>query len=234
MAARSARRPTLCGVTRTHGLLLGALTLIALALAAAVVAGGRGDRVPTPDSTDVAAAPTPTASDVPAPSRTPPASQAPTPTPAPEPSSPPTPDNTPEPAPGAPTGDPRLAYGEFQLRLADAATEVQSLNAGLRAAAEDLDTEAVQASAVDILDFVDSERDWLRDHPPAVCYARAHAAAGDMLAAYGTVAEAALRWTSASGLEAIAALADLGVAVEDATGEAESFARAFEAVRCEP
>ncbi|MGK2849526.1 MAG: hypothetical protein ACSLFN_01230, partial [Candidatus Limnocylindrales bacterium] len=145
----------------------------------------------------------------------------------------PTPTPTPEAArTAAPGTDPRLAYAEFALRLGDAAKETQQLNADLRTAAEDLDTAAVERTAVDILDFVDNERDWLRDHPPVACYADAHAAAGDMLAAYGAVAEAALKWTGASGLDAIAALADLGVAVEDATAEAQAFARAVDAVSC--
>ena len=34
-------------------------------------------------------------------------------------------------------------------------------------------------AAVAILDFVDVERDWLREHPPAECYAAAHASAND-------------------------------------------------------
>ena len=106
------------------------------------------------------------------------------------------------------------------------------MNADLRTAAEDLDTAAVERTAVDILDFVDNERDWLRDHPPAACYADAHTAAGDMLAAYGAVAEAALVWTGATGLDAIAALADLGLAADDAIAEAQAFARAFDAVSC--
>jgi len=218
-------------VNRTIGLLLGGLAILALALA--VLAASRSGAASSPSPSDSSLAPSPSSTVEPTvePTRTP------TPTPSATPTTTPTPESTATPTPeaartAAPGTDPRLAYAEFALRLGDAAQEAQRLNADLRAAAEDLDTAAVQRTAIDILDFVDDERDWLRDHPPATCYADAHAAAGDMLAAYGAVAEAALAWTSAEGLDAIAALADLGVAVEDATAQAQAFARAFDAVDC--
>lgn len=206
-------------MNRTIGFLLGGLAIVALALA--VLAGSRSGAPSSPGPSGPTASPSANVE----PSSTP----ALTPTPTPESTATPTPEAARTAAPGP---DPRLAYAEFALRLGDAAKEAQQLNADLRAAAEDLDTAAVESTAVDILDFVDNERDWLRDHPPAACYADAHEAAGEMLAAYGAVAEAALKWTGASGLDAIAALADLGIAVEDATAEAQAFARAFDAVSC--
>lgn len=204
-------------MNRTIGLLLVGLAVLALALA--VLVGSRSRATPSPGPSG----PTPEASSSVEPTATA--------TPTPTPTSTPTP--TPEaPRTAAPGTDPRLAYEEFTLRLSDAAKETQRLNADLRGAAEDLDTAAVESTAVDILDYVDDERDWLRDHPPAACYADAHVAAGEMLEAYGAVAEAALAWTGATGLDAIAALADLGAAVEDATADAQAFARALDAVSC--
>lgn len=212
-------------MNRSIGILLLGLAIAALSLA--VLVASRPDPTPSPGPSG----PTPEASSTVAPSAPPTATAPPTPEPT------ATLEPTPAPTPAAertaaPGTDPRLAYAEFALRLGDAAKEAQALNADLRAAAEDLDTAAVERTAVDILDFVDEERDWLRDNPPAACYAGAHEAAGEMLAAYGAVAEAALAWTSASGLDAIAALTDLGIAVEDATAEAQAFARAFDAVDC--
>lgn len=216
-------------MNRTIGLLLGGLAIVALALV--ILAASRSGAPSSPGSSDFP--PAPSASPTVEPSPTAIAPTTPTATPSPTATPAPTATPTPEAArTAAPGTDARLAYAEFALRLGDAAKEAQQLNADLRTAAEDLDTVAVERTAVDILDFVDSERDWLRDHPPAACYADAHDAAGEMLAAYGAVAEAALAWTGASGLDAIAALADLGVAVEDATAEAQAFARAFDAVDC--
>ena len=63
---------------------------------------------------------------------------------------------------------------------------VEGLNGALTRAAEAQDADAVRTASVDILDFVDVERDWLRDHPPTDCYADAHGAAAAMLDAYGT------------------------------------------------
>lgn len=209
---------------RSIGILLVVLAIVAVVLA--VLVATRPDTPPSPGQSS--AAPWPSSTNEPS-------APAPTPTPTPTPTATPEPTatQTPEAArTAAPGTDPRPASAEFALRLGDAAKEAQQLNADLRAAAEDLDTAAVERTAVDILDFVDNERDWLRDHPPAACHADAHEAAGEMLEAYGAVAEAALKWTGASGLDAIAALADLGIAVEDATAEAQAFARTFDAVSC--
>lgn len=214
---------------RTIGILLVGLAITASALAVLVASRPGPTPSPGPSGPTPAASPSAAPTVPPTATSTPEPSPEPTPTTTPEPSATPTPESVRTAAPGT---DLPPAYAEFSLRLGEAAKEAQALNADLRAAADDLDTPAVESTAIDILDFVDEERDWLRDHPSEACYADAHIAAAEMLAAYGAVAEAALAWTGASGLDAIAALADLGIAVEDATAEAQAFARAIEAVRC--
>ncbi len=76
---------------------------------------------------------------------------------------------------------------------------VERLNDALGNAAQAQDPKGVHDASVDILDFVDSERDWLREHPPATCYAKAHRAAGTMVADYGTAAERFLDWAETGG-----------------------------------
>src|SRR5206468_1757734 len=112
------------------------------------------------------------------------------------------------------TGDPRLAYAEFLLRVNDDRTTVQRLNAALSTAAQAQDPAAVRTAAVAILDFVDGERDWLRDHPPADCYAAAHTAAGAMLDAYGAAADRFIHWADTGG--GLAGLAAFGDALDAA------------------
>ena len=112
----------------------------------------------------------------------------------PPPTATPTPSASPPPAPARTakpraTGDPRLAYAEFLLRVNDDRATVDDLNTALTTAGNAQDPDAVRRASVDILDFVDVERDWLQGHPPADCYAAAHAAAGTMLDAYRTAAE---------------------------------------------
>ena len=174
-------------------------------------------------------------------SATPTATVAATPTPTVEPTATPTaaPTATPtvEPTPGAataePTGDPRLRYAAFLLRLDDDRTEVAELNAALAAAAQAEDLDAVRTASVDILDFVDAERLWLLDHPPARCYRGAHASALDMLEAYGTAAERFIDWTSATGaLDRLAALTDALDAASQAGDALADFGRALEATSC--
>jgi hypothetical protein len=132
-----------------------------------------------------------------------------------------------------PSVDPRLAFAEFLLRLEAARGEVQDLNATLIAAAEDGDPATVRATAVDILQFADGERDWLLAHPPAACYADAHEAAGTMLEAYATVAERAIDWVDADpGLEALDALADVLAAAEEARDALIDLGRDLEAATC--
>ena len=141
---------------------------------------------------------------------------------------------TPEPTPKVlSTGDPRLAYAEFLLRANDDRTTVETQNDALAAGIDDQDRDAVRKAAVDILDFVDSERDWLREHPPAACYADAHHAAGSMLAAYGTAADRFIAWTKAApGLDSLAALARAAEAARTAGDALTAFGRTLEATTC--
>lgn len=138
-------------------------------------------------------------------------------------------------APPRATGDPRLAYAEFLLRVNDDRATVEDLNRDLATAAEAQDLDAVRRSAVAILDFVDGERDWLREHPPADCYAAAHASANAMLEAYGTAADRFVDWTAAGG--GLAGLAALGKALDAAQAASDAltaFGVALEATTCRP
>ena len=131
------------------------------------------------------------------------------------------------------TGDPRLAYAAFLLRVNDDRATVDGLNAALTTAANAQDPDAVRRASVDILDFVDVERDWLRGHPPADCYAAAHASAGAMLDAYGTAADRAIDWSATGG--GIAGLGALGRALEAGQAAADAltaFGHTLEATRC--
>ena len=141
---------------------------------------------------------------------------------------------TPNPTPKAlTTGDPRLAYAEFLLRANDDRATVDTMNAALAAGIDAQDREAVRKAAVEILDFVDSERVWLLGHPPAACYADAHDAANAMLAAYGTAADRFIAWTKATpGLDSLAALGRAAEAATAAGDALSAFGRALEATRC--
>ena len=78
-----------------------------------------------------------------------------------------------------------------------------------------------------------SERDWLREHPPAACYADAHAAANTMLAAYGTVADRFITWADAAkGLDSVAAFARALEAADAATQALDAFGAALERTTC--
>ena len=147
---------------------------------------------------------------------------------------PPSPVRTPAPtaAPRA-TGAPRLAYAEFLLRVNDDRTTVQRLNAALSTAAQAQDPKAVRTAAVAILDFIDGERDWLRQHPPADCYAAAHAAAGAMLDAYGTAADAFIHWAdTGGGLAGLAAFGDALDAAQTAGTALDAFGHSLETTTC--
>lgn len=142
-------------------------------------------------------------------------------------------------APAAPTdppratGDPRLAYAEFLLRVNDDRATVEGLNRDLATAAEAQDPDAVRKAAVAILDFVDLERDWLREHPPAECYATAHAAATAMLDAYGLAADRFVTWAATGGgLDGLVALGEALDAAQDAADALTAFGRALEATTC--
>ena len=131
------------------------------------------------------------------------------------------------------TGDPRAAYAAFLLRVNDDRTTVQRLNAALSTAAQAQDPPAVRTAAVAILDFVDGERDWLRDHPPADCYAAAHTAAGAMLEAYGAAADKFIHWAdTGGGLAGLAALGDALDAAQTASTALDAFGRALETTTC--
>ena len=131
------------------------------------------------------------------------------------------------------TGNPRLAYAEFLLRVNDDRTTVQRLNAALSTAAQAQDQPAVRTAAVAILDFVDGERDWLREHPPAGCYAGAHAAAGAMLDAYGAAADAFIHWAdTGGGLAGLAAFGDALDAAQTAGTALDAFSRTLETTTC--
>lgn len=154
------------------------------------------------------------------------------PTPRPTPTADPTAASTPTDPPVA-HGDARLLYAEFLLRVNDDRTTVERLNASLTDAAQGQDPGAVRAASVDILDFVDSERDWLREHPPASCYAKAHKAARTMVADYGTAAERFLDWAgTGGGLAGLQALSSALDAADTAGDALAAFGRALEATTC--
>ena len=155
------------------------------------------------------------------------------PTPTPAPSASPTPAPPAITSPPRASGPPRLAYAEFLRRINDDRATVETLNAALSNAAQAQDPDAVRRAAVDILDFVDTERDWLRENPPADCYAAAHASAGAMLDAYGAAADAFIDWAETGG--GFAGLAALGTALdaaETASDALTAFGAALEATQC--
>jgi hypothetical protein len=162
-----------------------------------------------------------------------------TPSPTPSATSSPTPlptaTATPRPTPTdrAPAGDPRLLYAEFLLRLGDDRSTVAALNQTLQDAAEAGDHTAVRRAAIEILDFADAEHDWLRDHPPAACYADAHASADKMLDAYAAAADAFIAWADAGdGLDGLAAFGRALEAAGAAGDAATALGRELEATTC--
>lgn len=227
---------TLGGMSTRRWLALGAIAIVALAVLVAVMRpSARG----TPDAsagstagsapTDAAAAASTPASPAASGASTPTAVAGPTtkPSPAPTPASPSRTD------PPRATGDPRLAYAEFLLRVNDDRSAVDRLNRALGTATDDRDLDAVRAAAVDILDFVDAEHDWLREHPPTDCYAKAHASANAMLEAYGTAADRFIDWSAAGG--GLAGLAAFGRAVDAAGAAADAlsaFGQALDGTTC--
>ena len=175
---------------------------------------------PTPDPTATTATTTPSAL---------PSATASTPPTTPEPA----PSRAPSTAPPRASGPPLLAWAEFLARLNEDRSTVEGLNAALTTAAEAQDTDAVKAASVDILDFVDVERDWLREHPPAECYAAAHGAAAAMLDAYGTAAERFIDWTTTGGgLGGLPALGDAVAAADTARAAFDTFVAALEGTTC--
>jgi len=221
-------------MTRSGWLLVGGIALVLVVVSAIWLGGGRGgDAVaigpePTATTADPTATIDPTATPEPTASPDPTA----TPTPAPTATTKPTPDPAPTDPPLA-HGDPRALYAEFLLRVNDDRATVERLNRALTEAAGSQDVDGVRDAAVEILDFTDAERDWLREHPPAACYAKAHRAARAMVAAYGTTAERALDWAETGG--GLAGLSALKAALDaaDAAGDAlTAFGQTLEATRC--
>lgn len=208
--------------------LVGAVVVTAVVLGA--FTRGRGEGTPSPSASvalldAVSGAPSATSSAAPSPEQTI------APTPSPTPSTTPSPRPTPRPVA---TGDPRLLYAEFLLRLDDDRATVAGLNRTLQVAAEAGDRPAARRASIDILDFADAERDWLREHPPAACFADAHTAAGTMLEAYAATADAFIAWADAgNGLDGLAAfrraLEAAGVAGDAMTG----LGRELEATTCQ-
>lgn len=214
-------------------LFLGAVMAIA-AVALLVATFGRGSSTGSTDASPSPSAPIPDAtaatgtSKPSAPTSTTASTSATTPTPRAS-----APSSVPVTAPPRASGPPLLAWAEFLSRLNEDRSTVDGLNRALTTAAEAQDADAVRVAAVDILDFVDVERDWLREHPPADCYAAAHAAATAMLDAYGTAADRFIDWTTSGG--GLGGLPALGVAVDAAdTARAAftTFVTAMEGTTC--
>ena len=216
-------------MTRAQGLLLAGLAVAAVAVWGVLLSQLLGSRADAPPDgvavtvTDPPATPTiaPTQEPTPSPSPTPPPTEA-----APTEAVP-----TEAPDPGGGSSD-LAAWLTFLARLDATRQTAQTLNDDLRSAGEDSDQAGVAAAAADMADLVDREQDWLAANPPAACYADAHAAAGDLLAAYGEVATQATRWSEATGLDVLAALADVYTAVETAAAEAAEIGPELEAVSC--
>jgi hypothetical protein len=128
---------------------------------------------------------------------------------------------------------PRLAYAAFLKRVNDDRATVERLDATLSTAVQAQDPAAARPAAVAILDFVDRERDWLRNNPPADCYAAAHASAGAMLDAYGAAANGFIAWADAGGgLAGLAALADAVDLAQKAADASTAFGQALDATSC--
>lgn len=211
---------------QSRWLIAGAVVAV-VAVALLAFTFGRGSSAGLSDvspSPSAASDPTPTATPLSTPTPTP-SVVAPTPTP--------TPTTAPATTPPRATGPPLLAWAEFLARLNEDRSTVEGLNAALTTAAQAQDPDAVKAASVDILDFVDVERDWLRDHPPADCYAEAHGAAAAMLDAYGTAADRFIDWTTTGGgLGGLPALGDAVAAADTARAAFETFVAALEGTAC--
>jgi hypothetical protein len=141
--------------------------------------------------------------------------------------------------PGAATRPPRtsekpaLAYAAFVKRVNDDRATVERLNQDLSAAVQAQDIATTQTASVAILDFADGEHDWLREHPPADCYATAHAAAGLMVDAYGKAADGFIKWAdTGGGLDGLVALGDAVQAAQDAADSLTAFGDALDATVC--
>jgi hypothetical protein len=214
-------------MSRRRWFLLGGALVVVL-VAVLLVSRPRGTSTPS-------GAPTGSGGLVPAATITAPPSVTTTPS-SPSPSAPPAATPSAAVAPTAPpraTGDPRLAYAEFLLRINDDRSQVERLNQDLSSAAQAQDPRRVRTASVAILGFVDGERDWLREHPPADCYAPAHDSANAMLDAYGLAADRFVHWAdTGGGLAGLAALGDAVDAAQAAGDALTAFGRTLEGTSC--
>ena len=125
------------------------------------------------------------------------------------------------------------AYADFLARVTDDRATVDGLDRDLTNASNAADLDAVRKAAVAILDFVDVERDWLLGHPPADCYADAHAAALAMLEAYGDAADRFVDWsTTGGGLNGLPALGRAADAAKIAEAAFATFASVLGGTSC--
>ena len=126
------------------------------------------------------------------------------------------------------------AYAEFLARVSADRTTVDGLDRDLTSASNAADLDAVRKAAVAILDFVDVERDWLLGHPPADCYADAHASALAMLEAYGAAGDRFVDWsTTGGGLNGLPALGSAADAAKTAQAALASFASVLGGTSCQ-
>jgi hypothetical protein len=125
------------------------------------------------------------------------------------------------------------AYAVFLARVSDDRATVDGLDRDLSSASATADPPAVRTAAVAILDFVDVERDWLLGHPPAACYAAAHASAMAMLEAYGSAADRFVDWsTTGGGLNGLPALGRAADAAKTAQAALANFASTLAGTSC--
>jgi hypothetical protein len=139
------------------------------------------------------------------------------------------------PATAAPrtSAKPALAYAAFVKRVNDDRATVERLNQDLSAAVQAQDLAATRKASVAVLDFADGEHDWLRENPPADCYATAHAAAGSMVDAYGKAANGFIKWAdTGGGLAGLVVLGDAVQAAQDAADSLTAFSDALDATVC--
>jgi hypothetical protein len=131
------------------------------------------------------------------------------------------------------SADPARAYAAFLARVNGDRTTVERLNQDLSAAVQAQDLATTRKASVAVLDFVDVEHDWLREHPPADCYATAHAAAGSMLDAYGAAADGFIKWAdTGGGLAGLVVLGDAVQAAQDAADSLTAFSDSLDATVC--
>ena len=216
--------------------MVGVVALVVLAAAALgrAVSSDASAASPTPGLVTGQGPASPIATSLPTTEPTPGETTEPTAEPTIEPTATPAPTAEPTPTdPPTAKGDPRVLYAKFLDRINDDRTTVEGLNTALSTAAQAQDTAGVHDASVQILDFVDNERLWLKAHPPAACYTTAHHAARTMLVSYATAAERFLDWSGGSqGLGWLDALGKAIDAAKAAGDDLTAFGHALEATRC--